>query len=203
MQITRKTGIILVINIVLMIALLIALLFLVQKNTVKTESIESLAEKALLEKNARDLYAEATAEEPYFMTHPEELAVKEIKIESVKFMNNDAAENTAKQYSAGDNIIISLSVSDYMDPKVAELQHVYGIKIWAETKDEAGNIVNSMSGIAVDTADYNPAKGIKLPFNILLTADSAVKPGKYKIKITALDIISKLQATEEDEFTII
>jgi hypothetical protein len=203
MEMTRKTGIVLVINIVLMISLLIALLFLVQKGAVRTESIEELAGQALLEKNARELYTEATAENPYFIGHPEELALTEIKIADFRFTDIKGLENTQKEYGSGEDIPISLSVYDYMNPKVADHNYVYGIKIWAETVDTDGNNIKSLSGLAVDTAAHNLVKGMKVPFNILLTPDSSVKPGKYKVKITAFDTISKIQAVQEEEFTII
>jgi hypothetical protein len=202
MPITKKTGIVLVINIVLLISLLIALLFLLQKGAVKTESIEELAEKALLEKNARDLYTEAT-ETYYFETHPEELTITSIKMSDVKFMESDGTENAAKEYNAGDDIPISLSVYDYVNPKADDYEYIYGIQIWVETADSDGNKVASMSGLAVDTTNYNPAKGMKIPFNIMITPDESVKPGNYKVNITAFDMISNLEAVKEEEFTII
>jgi Tfp pilus assembly protein PilZ len=206
METTQKTGILLIFNIVLLAALLITLLYLIQKGAEeKTGSIEELAQKALLEKNTKELYSEA-AEKPYFETHPEELAITEIKIDDFRFVsveNGNVIENTKKEYNLGENITLSLSVYDYMNPKSADYQYVYGIKIWAETTDSNGNIIASLSGIAVDTANYNPVKGMKIPYNIMLIPDNTVKPGKYKVKITAFDVISKIENIHEEEFTII
>jgi Tfp pilus assembly protein PilZ len=171
----------------------------------KTNTIEELAQKALLEKNAKELYAEA-AEKPYFETHPEELAITEIKISNFRFVRldkGDVIENTKKEYNLGENVTFALSVYDYMNPKVAEYKYVYGIKIWAEVTDSGGNKIISMSGIGVDTANYNLAKNMKLRFNMIMTPDESVKPGKYKVKITAFDTIPKIEKTYEEEFTII
>jgi hypothetical protein len=205
MELTQKIGKLIVFNVVMMIVLLIALLFFIQRGQEGTGSIEELAGQALLEKNIRELYTEAT-DKPYFETHPEELQLTDIKFADFMFIKIDgqgnAAENTAKEFVKGENVTFSFSLYDYMNPKVADYKYVYGIKVWVETTDSDGNKVDSLTGLAVDTADYTHVKGRNMRFNIILDPDD-VKPGMYKVTVTAFDAISRSESIYEEGFMIV
>jgi len=200
-------GKLIIINIVVLVILLILLLFFIQGGCERKQNIEELAARALLQQNIKGVYEEA-AEKPYFAKHPEELTIKELKIQNLRFTKGIGADekpipNPTKEFTKGQQITFSFDVSNFMDPKVAENKYVFGMKIWAETKDSKGEIVKSMTYLMADMADYLDRKGKTLSFNMGLVPDSSVAAGEYNMKLIAWDRISGLNTTVEERFRII
>ncbi|MBW2992278.1 hypothetical protein KY345_03610 [Candidatus Woesearchaeota archaeon] len=203
MALREKIGKLLVINVVVLIVLLILLLFFIQRGGEK-ESIEDLAERALIEKNIRELYEEATRK-PYYEDHPEELEITEIKFRNFRFTKlsgDNKIENPEKEFSQGEPITFSFQVYDYMNPKVEENYYVYGVKILGETRDSEGDVVKSLTAQMADIASHYGIKGLPLIFNMEMIPDSSVAPGEYTLKLSAFDKISGIEQTLEESFTI-
>ena len=194
-------------NGIILFALLLALLFFIQKGEQnEANTIEELAQKALLENNIREVYGEATTK-PYYETHPEELEITEIKYENFMFTKSagtgEITANAEKEFRQGEEITFAFDVYDYMDPKTEENKYVYGIKADAETVDSEGNIVNSLTQAMADSANYHQAKDLIISFSMGMMPDQSVAAGDYTLKITITDKISGKTAQIEERFKII
>lgn len=207
MNLIEKFGRVLIINIVILVILLVTLLFFIQKQGAQEEErITELAEQALLEKNIQEVYKEV-AEKPYFADHPEELERSELKFDNFIFTKGfdefgTPIPNPDKEFAQGELITFSFDIYDYMNPKVEHAYYVYGMKIWAETRDSEGNIVSSLTQQLADIADHHERKDLIISFNMDMTPDPTVKPGIYTLKITAWDRILGENQIMEEEFKI-
>jgi len=198
-------GKLIIINIVVLVVLLILLLFFIQGGCERKQNIEELAARALLQQNIKGVYEEA-AEKPYFAKHPEELAVKELKIENLRFTKIGAdskpVNNPGKQYTYGEDVTFSFDITNYMNPKAYENYYVYGIRVWTETRDSEGNIIPQFTRLMADMANHHETKGKTLSFNMGFVTGNLLEKGRYTLKIIANDMISGINNTKEEAFTV-